>query len=557
MNSEAIEQTLRAASGHHHARRFAEAEALYRQVLAAEPNHPHALHLLGAIAGQCGHLDAAIGLISRAIAINPRIAAAHGNLGNALMGQGRLDEAIAEYQIAIELDPTHAQTYSNLGIALHDSGRSAEAVAAHREAIRLKHDHPEAFNNLGIALLGLNQIEDAIAAYRKALELRPGYAKAFSNLGNALKRIGHVDEAIAACREAVQLDPNDADAWCNLGAALVDHHQMDEALAAHHQALRIDPHFAVAHYNIGSLLLLQGDMARGWPEYEWRWRTKDFPGPRRAFAKPMWDGSDPHGKTLLVHAEQGHGDAIQFVRYSRVLAERGARVIVECPAAVAKLCERADGVAQVVRRGEPIPEFDLHCPMMSLPLRFQTTIQTIPATVPYLSLDAADVQRWRQRLGESAGGHLTVGVAWAGSPLHFLDRLRSMLLADLAPLGSVSGVRFYSLQFNEPKPPEYNETVLDLIDWSGEFRDFGSAGLIANLDLIVTVDTAIAHLAGALARPTWVMLPFTPDWRWLLGRHDSPWYPTMKLFRQTRHRDWHGVVHRVRDQLESMAAARR
>jgi tetratricopeptide (TPR) repeat protein len=543
-----IQQAFVLAVQHHQAGRWREAEQLYRQVLAQYPQHAGAMLFLGVIAHQVGRIDVAVGLIRQAIALNPNNAEAHNNLGVALKDKGQLDDAIAAYRQAIALRPNYPEAYNNLGNALTDKGQLDEAIAAYRQAIALNPNLPEAHNNLGNALRTKGQLDEAIAACRQAIALRPNYLEAHSNLGNVLTDQGHLDDAIAAYRQTIALDPNFPDAHSNLGSALKDKGQFDEAIAAFRQAIALNPRLPEAHHNLSLALLARGDFQQGWDEYEWRWKCKN--PLRRDFAQPQWDGCPLDGRAILLQAEQGFGDAIQFIRYLPLVEQRGGRIIIECQVELQRLFRIMAGRWHIVALGQPLPVFDLHCPLLSLSRISRANLANIPNTVPYLYADADDTGSWQQRLG----GHcplVKVGLAWAGSPTHRNDRNRSIKLEMLAPLGQVPGMRFFSLQKGaaaaEAKTPPPG---MDLVDWTMELKDFAdTAALIANLDLVIAVDTAVIHLAGAMGKPVWTLLPFVPDWRWLLQRPDSPWYPTMHLFRQPRIGDWDSVITSVVEAL--------
>ncbi|MGA2443739.1 MAG: tetratricopeptide repeat-containing glycosyltransferase family protein [Tepidisphaeraceae bacterium] len=540
-----------------------EAEQLYRQVLAQQPKHVDAMHNLAVISLQVGRYDLALDLIRRTIALNPSNPEAHYNLGKALTDMGQLHEGVTSLRQAIRLKPDYAEAHSNLGIALRGLGQFDQAIAAYREAIRLKPGFAEAHNNLGNVLRDVKQLDGAIAACRQAILLKPGYAKAHNNLGNALKDNGQLDEAIAAYRQAIRLDPGYAEAHVNLEIAYRDTGQLDKAIDSCRQAIAIKPDYAEPHFNLALSLLTSGDFQHGWQEYEWRWKCKDFPSP---FAQPQWDGCLLEGRTLLLHTEQGHGDALQFIRYLPLVAERGGKIVIECYAELQRLFQTNTGRCQIVVRGQPLPVFDFHCPLLSLPRVFGTSLANIPKDVPYLHADAEDAGRWQQRLADHSP-LVKVGLGWAGRPTHTNDRNRSMKLARLAPLGQAPGARFFSLQKGaaaaeaQTPPPG-----MELVDWTEELKDFAdTAALISNLDLVIAVDTAVVHLAGAMGKPVWTLLPFNSDWRWLLERQDSPWYPTMRcwllerqdspwyptmrLFRQPRIGDWDTVITRVVEAL--------
>jgi len=517
-----IEQAIAIATQHHEAGRLAEAENLYRQILARNPNHDDALRLLGIIMMQKGHADQAVDLIRRAIAINPAAAQYHVNLGNALKAAGNIDAGIDAY----------------------------------REALRLQPDYPQAHYNRGVALADKGLFTDAIEAYRRALELKPAYWQAMVNLGVALAETGQTDEAIAIYCAALRVKPGDADAYTNLGNALRGRNRPDEAIAAYEQAIRFKPELAEAHWNLATLLLIRGDFERGQKEFEWRWRWKDFPTRPRPFAQPLWDGGELNGRTILLWHEQGLGDTIQFIRYAPLVAGRGGRVIVQCPPELARLMKSVAGIAQVVT-GEPLPPFDVHCPMMSLPLAIATRVESIPANLPYLSIDPILKKQWRKKISLCTG-RIKVGLVWAGSSTNRKDALRSISFSQFAPLAKIPNVTFFSLQKGNAAGQCANvPSGMELIDLTGELHDFAdTAALVSHLDLVIAVDTAVAHLAGALGKQVWTLIPFGPDWRWLLDREDSPWYPTMRLFRQSKARDWDDVIERVGEAMKICATQR-
>jgi tetratricopeptide (TPR) repeat protein len=497
-----------------------EAAALYRRVLEASPEQAVALHLLGRIAEARGDPAEALALIDRAIAANGRVSAYHASRGAVLLSLGRAEDAAATLRQALSLDPNNAETTNVLGNAMLALGHPAAAIECYRRALALRPEYPEAHNNLGSALRAGGRLLEAEAALARAIERRPSYASALANLGL-------VRQERARYAEALEL--------------------YDRAIAA-------DPTHAAAHGNRAMLLLLLGRLREGFAEYEWRWRMPGFATPRRAFPQPMWDGAHLGERTIFVHAEQGLGSAIQFVRYAGLLARQGSRVIVECRRPLYRLFAHSlaqrDGMVEVITKGETSPPFDCHAPLMSLPHLLGTTIETIPATAPYLSAPPADVSAWRERLASAPRPR--VGLVWAGNPKHENDHNRSMPARLLAPLITSAGVSFFSLQV-PAAPADFAALppgrVSDLAPALADFAD--TAGVVENLDLVVSVDTAVAHLAGALGKPVWLLLPYVPEWRWLLDRDDSPWYPTMRLFRQQSAGDWTGVVERLKMALQS------
>jgi Flp pilus assembly protein TadD len=552
-----ISEALAIAAQHHQAGRLQAAEQIYRQILAVEPDHAQARHRLGLIAFQVGRHEVALEQIGRAIALNGSEPAFHSDLGGVYRALGRIPEAIHCLGRALELKPDDAGMHYNLGLAWKELGKLDEATASLRRALELKPDFAEAHNNLGNALKELGRLDEAVACYGRALELKPHYVLARNNLGLALKDQGKLDEAVACCRQTMELKPDFADAHNNLGIALKRLGRLDEAAACFHRALELKPDFADAHGNQALLSLLTGDFPRGWSEYLWRRKTKE--SDCQDYPQPLWDGQPLEGRTILLHPEQGLGDVIQFVRYAELVKQRGAAVIVQCPSQLVALLASCAGIDRLVGRGEPLPAFDLQAPLLSLPGIFHTSLADIPAAIPYLSADPGLVEHWRRELDGTGG--FKVGIAWQGSPTNQYDRDRSIPLRFFEPLARCCGVRLLSLQkhwgVEQLQEVASRFPVIDLgsrlDEASGPFMD--TAAVMKNLDLVVTSDTAIAHLAGALGVRVWVALAFIPDWRWLLDRGDSPWYPTMRLFRQRRRGDWQGVFNEVQRDLCELSSS--
>ncbi|OYV71168.1 MAG: hypothetical protein B7Z74_07275 [Deltaproteobacteria bacterium 21-66-5] len=426
---------------------------------------------------------------------------------------------MSAYRKAVALQPDYAKAYCNLGNALREQDRFDEAIAALERAIALKADFAEAHSNLGAALRDAGRYDEAVAACRQALALRPKFPEAWSNLGSALHDAGLEDEAVEAYRQAIALKPDFAEAYTNLGTVLKDMGRLDGAVEAARRAVALKPDSPEAHYNLAFVLLRSGDFAEGWREYEWRWLFKDFPAHRWSSSKPQWDGSPLAGRSILLYCEQGFGDILQFIRYVPLVAERGGRVIVMCPPELRRLLSSLTDIDRFVLFDEPLPEFDVQCPTMSLPLAFGTTPETIPASVPYLRAEAGDIERWRERLAREPAGP-KVGLVWAGRSTHKNDHNRSLPLSLLAPLAAVPGIHFYSLQKGGPSSQAKNAPQgMRLVDWTDELHDFAdTAALVTNLDLVIGVDTAVAHLTGALGKPVWLLAPHVSDWRWPAGR---------------------------------------
>jgi tetratricopeptide (TPR) repeat protein len=511
MSQVTIQQALQIGINHHKAGRLAQAESVYRQIIQLDPNNVNTLHMLGVVQTQTGRVADGIVLIRRAIALRPDWPEALGNLGVALTAAGQPQEAILCHRRELALSPSSATAMCNLGSALRAAGQVEEAIASHRRAIAIQTEFAEAHHNLGSALRDQDKLEEAIDSFRRALALRSSYADCHNSLGATLRGIGCYEDAIASFHRAIQLRPDHAD----------------------------------AHFNLALALLLLGDFEAGWREYEWRWRLPKAPKSEKNLHQPRWDGSDLTGRTILLSSEQGIGDTIQFMRYVPLVVARGGQVLLDIQPELHRLIDKGN-LQGASLMSDASAAFDVQLPLMSLPMvlgEFDFASPTIPKP-PYIQPDPALRQKWRGLLGNE--DKFKVGLAWAGRPTHVNDRQRSMSLADFAPLASEQ-IHFYSLQFGPAAaqvatPPP----GMKLTDLTGQIEDFAdTAPLIAELDLVICVDTAIAHLAGAMNRPIWLLLPFAPDFRWLLNRDDSLWYPSMRLFRQTRRGEWAGPMQRA------------
>jgi tetratricopeptide (TPR) repeat protein/ADP-heptose:LPS heptosyltransferase len=487
----------------------------------------------------------------------PNHAPAQHNLGVALAKLGRYGEAIPLFEKLLRHNPDMVQGHNNLGLAYLDAGQLAKAEPAFRQAVERKPSSWDFHNNLGVALARQGRAEEAVAAYRQALALQPNYGEAHTNLGNVLLSLGRLEEARHHCEQACRLRPDSAEAHNNLGLVHRELGDFPAALACYQQALEREPEHAEARLNRALVWLAQGDFGRGWPEYEWRWRARKVSP--RSFSGSRWDGSSLAGRRLLIHTEQGLGDTLQFIRYARMVQERGGRVIVEAPKnLVALLCD-CPHIDQLVAQGSPLPAYDVHCPLLSLPGLFQTRLETIPAAVPYLAANQRRIVKWKDRLQSLKG--FKVGIAWQGNSEFPGDRQRSVPLEHFAALTRVPGLQLVCLQRGPgTEQMQSLRSSLPLHELPGLDEDrnafMDTAAAMMLLDLVVTSDTAMAHLAGALGRPVWVVLPFAADWRWLVGRDDCPWYPTMRLFRQDQPGNWPGVMHRLTDaMLERPVAA--
>lgn len=587
-------------------------------MLDADPAHPDALHLLGLLAQQSGDAEEARRLIGRAIEHRPEAGIFHFNLGVVQQSSGLLEEAAASYRSAMIWAPGHVDAYNNLGVVLQGLGRQQEAASAYEDALRLDPSRFDVWFGLAAALQVQDRLQDAEAAYRQALQLRPADARCLSNLGtvlrklgqsesaeecyrnaiaaepqlvdahhnlgnvlrdqcryeealaayqaaidtgaastdvfthrgNVLQDVGRMEEAVASYQRALELDSLSTEAWFNLGTALQSSGHPEEAIRSYERALELDPKHADAHFGLAMPLLRRGEFDRGWPEYEWRWKST-VPGRElRDIPRPDWQGDALEGRVIFIEAEQGLGDAMHFVRYVPLVEQKGGRVILECRPELRRLFEHSFPTVQVASEGDTVTDFDVRAQLMSLPRIFGTRVETIPNSVPYLQPDPMLAQEWRPRI---KGNRLKVGLVWATNTPEVPSRERLLPPPLLAELGDVAGVRFYSLQVGQAAA---NRPALDLMDLAPDLSDFAeTAAAVSLLDLVISVDTSVAHLAGALARPVWIVLPAVAEWRWLENRSDSPWYPTARLFRQSVFGDWASVIADIRRALHSIVGA--
>jgi tetratricopeptide (TPR) repeat protein len=567
----------------------AEAMAACQRILRDEPRHANALMLLAVLTAQQGKVQAAIGLLREAAAIDPQHAEIQNNLGALLNGQRQFELAVPPLERAVALRPDYREAHFNLGSALNELGQCGMAVHHFSRAGQLGMDSSAYHYNYGIALQQSGRWQDAIDAYDKAIALDPAQGGAYSNKGLILSSFRHFEAAVATYEKAVAANPADPKFHNNLASALQELGRLDAALDSYERALALWPAYAYAHNNIGTLLqnmgrheqarphfeqamaldadyvearwnmalwlLQQGDFEAGWPAYECRWRRSQAVLAERNFGVPQWTGNQPlDGKTIILHAEQGLGDTLQFCRYAPALAARGATVVLEVQPALKHFLQHQFEHVSVIGHGESHPAPDLHCPLMSLPLGFGTRPDTVPAPAQYLSCEPGQLVKWRAQLGQ--GGAPQVGLVWRGSAAHRADRDRSLSLAQLlAQLPA--GPRYFSLQKDiSDSDRQLLQSRTDIVHLGDALHDFSdTAAVCAALDLVVTVDTSVAHLAGALGCPVWILLAVQPDWRWMLGRRDSPWYDSAVLYRQTAPGNWLPVLQQLAGDLGRLATA--
>ncbi len=556
------------------------AELCYKRAINCGPENAAAYHNLALLLCGQGRLKDSEINYKRAIELNSNYFLAYNNLGDLLQKSCRLPEAVDCYKRAVKLKPDYADAYYNLGIALQRLGNYSDAVTSFRQAIMIKPDSAMFHYHLGNALRSNSEFEESVKSYREALKFQSGNAEIYLNLGVSLLKSGMLKESILNCYKAIDLNPDYAEAYHNLGVAFNDLARFNDAVNSYRRALQLKPDFREAQVNLGNsyknmlkldeaikcfslaltdkdeydparmnmalTLLLKGDFDRGWPAYEHRLQKKE--SPRREFHSPRWDGTSLNGKTILVYSEQGLGDTIQFVRFLPMLKKGGARVVFECQESLFNLMKKCDGIDEIVvfkNNIDPLLDLDFHLPLLSLPLMLGVTLDSIPATVPYVFPDSEIISKMAAILAST--GNFKVGIVWAGNPKQSNDRNRSCHLDCFAPLSNIPGVTLYSLQKGSPEsqinnPPDGLE-VCDLNSVMGGFSD--TAAFIHNLDLVISVDTAVAHLAGAIGKPVWVLVCYCPTWYFQLGSNDCLWYPTMRLFRQPQPEDWGSVLQDV------------
>jgi len=572
-----LRKLLKKGLKHHQEGHIDLAEACYRKILKVDPTCSEARQLsrlLGAKPGSKhesiqaltaalsedldaltnrarsylveGKVQSAIDCLRRLVELRPESAESHRLLGEAQERLGDLPAAADSYRRAATLHPSSAELHCHLARVLYRGGALQPAAEVYQRALTLNPQSYEICNDLGLVLSDLGNFGAATQAFRRSLILKPGGAKTIAGLGYMFERKGDPVSAADAYRDAVKLDPNLTAIYLDLGFVLFGLGELDEAADCFRRLRTLQPDSAEATVNLGLINLRQGNLAVGWAEYESRWKVGV--GDERKLVQRRWKGEPLGGKRILIYAEQGLGDTLQFVRYVPLVAARGGEVVLEVQPQLHGLLSGTEGVSQVISRGQALPEFTWQCPVLSLPLAFGTELSTIPAQIPYIHADPVKVEAWRKRL---QGETRRIGLVWSGNPSHHRDRLRSIPLQQLTPVLNVPGITFYSLQLGAGSEP-VNELPTDtrLTDLASELKDFtDTAAVVANLDLVISVDTAVSHLAGAMGKPVWILLNKGCDWRWFLDRDDSPWYPTARLFRQTAPGGWQEVVNRVEQGL--------
>jgi tetratricopeptide (TPR) repeat protein len=537
--------------------------ASYDRAVALRPQFAQAYFKRAMVLKRLNRLDAALDSYARAIAIQPNYSDAHFNLGNLLYSLNRLDAALSSYDSAISHKPTHAGAYCNRGNVLCELGQRESAIASYDRALAINPGDAVASYSRGVALKELNRLGDSLASYNQAIAVNPGFAGAYCNRGVVLKDLNQWDAALADFDQAIALNENLAEAYCNKGNALAALGEVDAAIGNYNKAIALREDFPSAYFSRATTWLLAGDFERGWLAYECRWQRNSGVGvlERKDFQTAPWLGDKSiAGRTILLYGEQGLGDTLQFCRYATLVANLGARVILEVPQPLKTLMASVEGVSQVVAHDEVPGSFEHHCPLMSLPLAFKTTLDNVPSPRRYIHSPIDRAQFWKKKIGLSES-KLKVGLVWSGGSRPgqpeawpALNR-RNIPLATLARLRHPN-IEFFSLQVGQPAASDVARLITDnwggptIIDYTNLLVDFSeTAAFVDNLDLVITVDTSTAHLAGGLGKPVWILNRFDTCWRWLLQREDSPWYASVRLYRQKSPGDWNTVVQRIRSDL--------
>ena len=526
-----------------------EALHCYQEAIRIHASYPEALNNCGLVLQDLKRFSEGIRFFEMAIQANPRYAIAYCNLAEAYRNLKNFPVALDFCNQAIQIDPLLASTFNTRGVVLYQLKQYEQSLSSYHQAIELNPNYPEAFCNAGVVLKALKQYTKALEYYEKAISLKPNYAIAICNQGVVLKELDRLEDALSSYNQAITLDPKFAEAYNNRGIVLKELGHNDLAFDSYQSAIALEPDHGTFHWNLSILFLLQGDFKKGFEEYEWRWKDEDVSliSGKRDFKEPLWLGDQPlSGKTILLYSEQGLGDTVQFGRYVPLFAQLDCKVILEIQAPLLPLFEHLSGVHQLVARGNPLPVFDYQCPLMSLPLAFGTTLETIPPIQPII-VDAEKITQWQLRLGPK--NKPRVGLVWSGGTTHKDDRRRSIQLKDYLSYCK-DDFEYFSLQ-KEVRENDVedlqNSSIRHFEDNLHDFAD--TAALINEMDLIISVDTSVAHLAASLNKPTLILIPYAPDWRWMLDRDDTPWYPTVKLYRQTILENWQSTLHTLFNDL--------
>ncbi len=531
--------------------RLDDALSYYDKAIELNPNYVEAYSNRGITLHNLNRFDEALKSFDQAILLNSNYAEAHFNKGITLHKLTRFEEALASFHVVIVLDVNYVEAYYNQGNAFHELKQFEDALRSYDQAIVLRPQYADAFYSRGNAFYALKRLEQALSSYNQAIAFRPNYANAYYNRGNLLNDLKRFNEAIASYDQALTINPQFAESYSNRGCTLQKLKRLDEALNYYDKAITIKADYADAHFNKSFIKILLGDYEEGWRLYEWRWKSHGFTSQLKHSPQPVWLGEQSlKNKTIVIYPEQGFGDYIQFIRYAPRLEQLGARVILEVPAPLMSVVSTLEGQFTFIEKGKELPDFDYHCPVMSLPHALKSTVDTIPNQVPYFSVNQAKQQTWQARLGEKS--QRRVGFVCSGNSGHKNDHNRSISLHSLQSLFDLP-VEFHCLQ-KEIREDDAaflasQNNIHNHIEFLDDFSD--TAALIDAMDLVISVDTSVAHLAGALGKETWILLPYSPDYRWMLETSDSPWYPTAKLFRQSAIGEWGSAINDIKQALQS------
>lgn len=515
---EEIKDLIRLGSENYRIKNYELAQSYFEKVIELDNRNVDALLFLGIINFEMRRFKESLDYFGKALLFNRGNPVIFLNMGTVYKEIGDYENAFLCYRKAISLNPNFAEAYNHIGTLFQENGQFDIAEEYYKKALSLNPDFPDVYYNIGVLLKDKGESNEALRYLSRALEINPYFSESLINIGEIYKEAGNLLEAIEFYKKAIDMNPD----------------------------------FPDAHFILACAYLSIGNFEEGWKEYEWRWKTKEFKTLKRDFKKPRWNGKDIGGKRVLLICEQGFGDTIQFIRYSKLLKGLNAYIVVEVQKELCNLFKRIKEIDSMIIRGEELPDFDFYSPLMSLPYVFKTRLETIPNEVPYINLDDETVKKWDLKLCDDK--KLKIGIAWAGNPGHKKDKYRTISLIDYLPILRLKDVNYYSLQkgIGSEQLKELPDDI-NIIDMTNEINDFlDTAGLIMNLDLVITVDTAVAHLAGALGKTVWVLIPYVPDWRWMLDREDSPWYPTMRLFRQSRKDNWKDVIDDIIDELKKL-----
>lgn len=571
--------------------RFDEAYSDYNKAITLNNNYAEGYYNRGILHEKYGRHEEALSDYDKAIALKSNYTNAYNNRGNVLKELKKYQEALSSYEHAISLNPRHAEAHYNRGVVLKELNRYHDAVASYTNAFSLKNDYVDAYNNCGNVLITLKRFEEALTCFQKAIEINPNYAYAYNGLGNvlmelkrfdeallsyekaialnsdspdphngksnALQELKRFDDAVSGYEKAISLNPDAADTYANRGLAMQGMRKFEEALFSYDKAIELNPEMADPYWNKALLKILMGEYEEGWHLYEYRRHRSGKQDSYPTYDQPLWLGQESIAdKILYIYPEQGLGDFIQFCRYVPLVENLGAKVVLKVPNALYAMIKTMGLNARIVRNDEKVEEFDFHCPIMSLPLAFKTTVETIPNKIPYFFSDQFKKNYWERKLAY-ASNSLKVGLVWSGSKDHKKDHDRSLRLEQLAPILDLP-ITFYSLQKEVREQDKITLSKFDQIQqYHEELNDFSdTAAMVDCLDLVISVDTSVAHLAGAMGKNVWILISYLPDYRWMLDRGDTPWYPTARLFRQANVGDWESVIGNVKTSLETLLSQR-